>query len=138
MGAADAFVTALKDSAVFKAIMGTMGVVSAVTNAKRDLTTPSTGNSMITPEKAGDIFIPAGGNNVISGPLGSFSLDPKDDVMALPNAREAIASGGSDSSALIAALQNMTFHVTNVFNGDKIQSNLTIRKGQTLNNIGIA
>jgi hypothetical protein len=149
LGAADAFVDALKDSAVFKAIMGTMGVVSATTGAYKDLTTPSTGNSMITPEKAGDIFIPAGGSNVISGPLGSFSLDPKDDIIAMPNARAAIASGGSDSSALIAALQsdssaliaalqNMTFHVTNVFNGDKIQSNLTIRKGQTLNNIGIA
>jgi hypothetical protein len=117
--------------------MGTTGVISATTAAYTDLTTPSTGNSMVTPSKAEDIFIPAGGSNVISGPLGSFSLNPKDDIIAMPNARAALA-GGSDASALIAALQNMTFHVTNVFNGDKIQSNLTIRKGQTLNNIGIA
>ena len=91
-----------------------------------------------------DIFIPAGGNNVITGPLGSFSLDPKDDIIAMPNARDAISNqssttpnnttpGGTDTAALIAALQGMSFHVTNTFDGDKIQSQLTIRQGQRLN-----
>jgi hypothetical protein len=91
-----------------------------------------------------DVFIPAGGNNVITGPLGSFSLDPKDDIIAMPNAREALANqgsttpnnttqGGTDTAALVAALQGMSFHVTNTFDGDKIQSQLTIRQGQRLN-----
>ena len=91
-----------------------------------------------------DIFIPAGDNNVITGPLGSFSLDPKDDILAMPNAREALANqgsttpnnttpGGTDTAALVAALQGMSFHVTNTFDGDKIQSQLTIRQGQRLN-----
>lgn len=95
-------------------------------------------------EKVKDIFIPAGDNNVITGPLGSFSLDPKDDILAMPNAREALANQGSttpnnttpsgtDTAALIAALQGMSFHVTNTFDGDKIQSQLTIRQGQRLN-----
>jgi hypothetical protein len=82
-----------------------------------------------------DVFIPAGGaNNIISGPKGSFSLDPSDDIIAMPDARKALANkGGGDASALIAALQGMSFHVTNVFDGDKIQSQLTIRQGQRLN-----
>ena len=82
--------------------------------------------------------------NVVSGPLGSFELDPKDDILAMPNARDALANnsattyasapaGGSDTAALIAALQGMSFHVTNTFDGDKIQSQLTIRQGQRLN-----
>ena len=115
---------------------------------------------------AKDIFIPAGDNNVITGPLGSFSLDPKDDIIAMPNVRDAISNqgapnakddilampnardaisnqgtitnnittqGGTDTAALIAALQGMSFHVTNTFDGDKIQSQLTIRQGQRLN-----
>jgi hypothetical protein len=56
----------------------------------------------------------------------------------MPNIRQATAGGGSDASALIAALQGMSFHVTNVFDGDKIQSNLSIRQGQALNNINQA
>ena len=83
-----------------------------------------------------DLFIPAGGSGtVISGPYGSFSMHPGDDILAAPNIRNATAGGGSDTSAIIAALQGMSFHVTNVFDGDKIQSSLSIRQGQTLNNI---
>lgn len=83
-----------------------------------------------------DLFIPAGGSGtVISGPYGSFSMHPGDDILAAPNIRNATAAGGSDTSAIIAALQGMSFHVTNVFDGDKIQSSLSIRQGQTLNNI---
>jgi hypothetical protein len=83
-----------------------------------------------------DLFIPAGGaNTVISGPFGSFTMHPGDDILAAPNIRNATAGGGSDTSAIIAALQGMSFHVTNVFDGDKIQSSLSIRQGQTLNNI---
>ena len=86
---------------------------------------------------AGDIFIPSGGaNTIISGPKGSFSLDPDDDIIAMPNARATLANrGGTDTSAIVDALKGMSFHVTNVFDGDKIQSRLTIRQGQKLNNI---
>jgi hypothetical protein len=88
--------------------------------------------------KQDDIFIPAGGSNVISGPLGSFELNSKDDIIAMPNARAALANnGGGDVSAIIAALNGMSFHVTNIFDGDKIQSSLQIRQGQRLNNTGI-
>jgi hypothetical protein len=88
--------------------------------------------------KKQDIFIPAGGSNVISGPLGSFELNSKDDIIAMPNARAALANnGGGDVSAIIAALNGMSFHVTNIFDGDKIQSSLQIRQGQRLNNTGI-
>lgn len=82
-----------------------------------------------------DVFIPAGGaSSVITGPKGSFALDPADDIIAMPNVRNALANkGGGDTSAVIAALKGMSFHVTNVFDGDKIQSQLTIRKGQRLN-----
>ena len=91
-----------------------------------------------------DVFIPASGGNVISGAFGSFELNPKDDILAMPNARDAISNqgsttsnittqGGTDTAALIAALQAMSFHVTNTFDGDKIQSQLTIRQGQRLN-----
>jgi hypothetical protein len=52
----------------------------------------------------------------------------------MPNARSAVASKrGSDTAAIVAALQAMSFHVTNIFDGDKIQSQLTIRQGQRLN-----
>lgn len=81
-----------------------------------------------------DLFIPASGDNtVISGPFGAFTMNPGDDILAAPNIREA-GSGGS-AAAVIAALSKMAFHVTNVFDGDKIKSSLEIRQGQTLNNI---
>jgi hypothetical protein len=84
-----------------------------------------------------DVFIPAGGaNTIISGPKGSFSLDPDDDIIAMPNARAALANrGGTDVTAIVDALKGMSFHVTNVFDGDKIQSRLSIRQGQRLNNL---
>jgi len=80
-----------------------------------------------------DLFIPAsGGDTVISGPYGAFTLPPGDDILAAPGIREA---GGGGASAVIAALSKMSFHVNNVFDGDKIKSSLEIRQGQTLNNI---
>lgn len=80
-----------------------------------------------------DLFIPAGGSDtVISGPFGAFTMNPGDDILAAPGIREA---GGGGTSAVIAALSKMSFHVTNVFDGDKIKSSLEIRQGQTLNNI---
>jgi hypothetical protein len=98
--------------------------------------TSGKGQEMPKDERKDDLFIPAGGSGtVISGPYGSFAMNPGDDILAMPNIRQATAGGGSDASALIAALQGMSFHVTNVFDGDKIQSNLSIRQGQTLNNI---
>jgi hypothetical protein len=97
------------------------------------------GREMPKAEPKNDLFIPAGGvGTVISGPYGSFAMNPGDDILAMPNIRQATAGGGSDASALIAALQGMSFHVTNVFDGDKIQSNLSIRQGQALNNINQA
>jgi hypothetical protein len=91
----------------------------------------------ITAEK--DIFIPGSGTgNIVRGPKGSFALDPDDDIIAMPNARQALANrGGGDTSAVIAALKGMSFHVTNVFDGDKIRSSLQIRQGQQLNNTNI-
>jgi hypothetical protein len=114
-------------------------VVNTIKTGTGDNTALQVGQTIVK-----DVFIPAGGNNVITGPLGSFSLDPKDDIIAMPNAREALANqgsttpnnttqGGTDTAALVAALQGMSFHVTNTFDGDKIQSQLTIRQGQRLN-----
>ena len=85
-----------------------------------------------TSKPVDDLFIPAGGSNIITGGYGSFTTAPGDDILAGPGIREA--SGGS-TSAVIAALSKMSFHVTNVFDGDKIKSRLEIRQGQTLNNI---
>lgn len=87
----------------------------------------------ITATSKNDLFIPASsGDTMISGPFGAFTMNPGDDILAAPNIREA-AGGGT--AALVAALSKMSFHVTNVFDGDKINSSLTIRQGQTLNNI---
>jgi hypothetical protein len=93
----------------------------------------STSNSGVAAPARQDLFIPASaGGTVISGPFGAFTMNPGDDILAAPNIREA---GGSSTSALIAALSKMSFHVTNVFDGDKIKSQLEIRQGQTINNI---
>jgi hypothetical protein len=90
--------------------------------------------STTTTQPRSDLFIPANsGNTVISGPFGAFTMNPGDDILAAPNIREA--AGGGGTGALIAALSKMSFHVTNVFDGDKIKSQLEIRQGQTLNNI---
>jgi hypothetical protein len=132
-------VDALNNSDVIEKLIGASGFFSTVSafidNIKN---TPKTGpgyQDLAIPKE--DVFIPAGGSNtVVSGPKGSFSLDPDDDVIAMPNARNALAnSRGGDASAIIAALQGMSFHVTNVFDGDRIQSSLSIRQGQKLNNI---
>jgi hypothetical protein len=107
------------------AVKGIVDAGSAFLNAGQNVLKP--GN---------DLFIPAGGSGtVISGPYGSFSMNPGDDILAAPNIRQATSGGGSDTAAIISALQGMTFHVTNTFDGDKIQSSLSIRQGQTLNNI---
>jgi hypothetical protein len=94
--------------------------------------TSNTGVSS-TPMAKSDLFIPSNGSSIISGEYGSFTTAPGDDILAAPGIREAAGSGGT--GALIAALSKMSFHVTNVFDGDKIKSQLEIRQGQTLNNI---
>jgi hypothetical protein len=130
----------LNDAEVIKVLLGAGGVISTIdafiTNLKT-LATAGPGETITdgtTSKQMNDLFIPAGGKNYVSGPLGSFELNPKDDIIAMPNARSAVASKrGSDTAAIIAALQAMSFHVTNIFDGDKIQSQLTIRQGQRLN-----
>ena len=146
MGTAETVSTPAANSPVVKAAYATqqtytqgqsaLGVVQgSVTGPKSDQPGLDVQGNAI---KQDDIFIPAGGSNVISGPLGSFELNSKDDIIAMPNARAALANnGGGDVSAIIAALNGMSFHVTNIFDGDKIQSSLQIRQGQRLNNTGI-
>ena len=127
-----------------KNLPGAGGIAVAIKALYESVKSYTPGDYEGSIQKVDDVFIPAGGDDVISGPLGSFSLDPKDDIIAMPNAREALANqgsttpnntttGGTDTAALIAALQGMSFHVTNTFDGDKIQSQLTIRQGQRLN-----
>ena len=112
------------------------GSTAGTVNDAYTTVTSGKSNEMPSGKRKEDLFIPAGGSGtVISGPYGSFSMHPGDDILAAPNIRQATTGGGSDTSAIIAALQGMSFHVTNVFDGDKIQSNLSIRQGQTLNNI---
>jgi hypothetical protein len=144
MGTAETVGNAAANSPLIKAAYATgqtytqgqsaLGVVQgSVTGPKQDQS-----GIDVQGKKTDDIFIPAGGSNVISGPLGSFELNSKDDIIAMPNARAALANnGGGDVSAIIAALNGMSFHVTNIFDGDKIQSSLQIRQGQRLNNTGI-
>jgi len=141
IGLADEVTTALNDSTMIKALMGAGGFFSAASEFITSLKTMKTDvpgvTNTISTEK--DVFIPAGGaSSVISGPKGSFALDPDDDIIAMPNARNALANrGGGDTSGVIAALKGMSFHVTNVFDGDKIRSSLQIRQGQQLNNTNI-
>jgi hypothetical protein len=137
-------ITALNDSTILKQLMGAGGFVSTLAAFIEQIKAgPKTvGPGVTTTETAvakSDVFIPAGGaSSIISGPKGSFSLDPDDDIIAMPNARNALANrGGGDTAAVIAALKGMAFHVTNVFDGDKIRSSLQIRQGQQLNNTGI-
>lgn len=85
-----------------------------------------------------DLFIPATSGNVISGPLGSFALNPKDDILAAPNIRNTVNGDSSGvASAVVSALKGMSFHVTNVFDGQKVKSSLTILDQSTLNNTNI-
>jgi hypothetical protein len=119
----------LESSEFVKAGVALKGIIDAGSALLND------GQNILTPQPKDDLFIPAGdGETVISGPYGSFSMNPGDDILAMPGIRQATA-GGSDTAAIIAALQGMSFHVSNVFDGDKIQSSLSIRQGQTLNNI---
>jgi hypothetical protein len=140
-GLATKVVTALNDSDLLKELMGAGGFLSTVSGFIDSLKTGNTAvPGMATDAVAkSDVFIPAGGaSSIISGPKGSFSLDPDDDIIAMPNARNALANrGGGDTAAVIAALKGMAFHVTNVFDGDKIRSSLQIRQGQQLNNTNI-
>lgn len=123
---------ALDNSTFVNTMVATMKTYSSVT----DVGNAIAGGSLIqsTPPLQKDLFIPAdGGNTVISGEFGAFTMHPGDDILAAPNIREA--GGGGSSAAVVAALSKMSFHVTNVFDGDKIKSSLEIRQGQTLNNI---
>lgn len=146
----DKVITALNKSTIVDALMGAGGFFTTAQAFFDNLKNLSAGGQ-VAPGYTGpvsdvknDVFIPASGGNVISGAFGSFELNPKDDILAMPNARDAISNqgsttsnittqGGTDTAALIAALQAMSFHVTNTFDGDKIQSQLTIRQGQRLN-----
>jgi hypothetical protein len=149
----DDVITALNKSTIVDALMGAGGFFATTKaffetlknlNAGGQVAPGYTGPVATTSTTVNDVFIPASGGNVISGAFGSFELNPKDDILAMPNARDAISNqgstttnnttpGGTDTAALIAALQAMSFHVTNTFDGDKIQSQLTIRQGQRLN-----
>jgi adenosine/AMP kinase len=121
--------SAVENNPIVKFGVAVKSAVDALTGASTDA------QNILTPQPKNDLFIPAGdGETVISGPYGSFSMNPGDDILAMPGIRQATA-GGSDTAAIIAALQGMSFHVSNVFDGDKIQSSLSIRQGQTLNNI---
>jgi hypothetical protein len=145
LDASNSLVTALGDSAIIKTAYAAGSIVKTVGDFL-DLIQKGGGGdannaaALGESKSAGDLFIPAGGaNTVVSGPFGSFALDGRDDVLAAPNIRGA-AGGGADAgaiaSAVAAALQGMSFQVTNVFDGDKIASSLQIRRGQTMNNLG--
>ena len=140
-GLAESVVKALNDSTTLKALMGAGGFLTTLQTFIESLKTGKTDVPGVTntAKSVTDVFIPAGGaSSVITGPKGSFSLDPDDDIIGMPNARNALANkGGGDTAAVIAALKGMSFHVTNVFDGDKIRSSLQIRQGQQLNNTNI-
>lgn len=129
-------IAALNDAKFVKELIGIGGLIAtlqSLINPSGALTTTGPGEVTTATTKQNDLFIPAaGGNTVISGPFGAFTMNPGDDILAAPGIREA---GGGSTSAVIAALSKMSFHVTNVFDGDKIKSRLEIRQGQTLNNI---
>lgn len=134
LAGASEIAAALSDSTFvtsMKALVSTYGTVKdAITGLGKN--EAATVSDSLGKQSKNDLFIPAGsGDTMISGPFGSFTMNPGDDILAAPNIRQ---SGGS-TSAIIAALSKMSFHVTNVFDGDKIKSQLEIRQGQTLNNI---
>ena len=89
-------------------------------------------------QEGNDVFIPATSGNVISGPLGSFALNAQDDILAAPNIRNMVTGDSSGvASAVVSALKGMSFHVTNVFDGQKVKSSLAILDQSTLNNTNI-
>lgn len=102
---------------------------SNLTNAK--------GSENLGLKKTEDLFIPATSGNVISGPLGSFALNPKDDILAAPGIRNMAGDSSGVASAVVNALKGMSFHVTNVFDGQKVKSSLAILDQATLNNTNI-
>lgn len=113
-----------------KALVSTYGTVKeAITGLGTNASATVSDSLGAQPVK--DLFIPKGGSSIITGEYGAFTTAPGDDILAAPN----IQSAGNGTSALIAALSKMSFHVTNIFDGDKIKSQLEIRQGQTLNNI---
>jgi len=138
----------LKDSDIYKTLFAGGGVLGIfkdfadmIKSGKITYTAGAAGGGG-APIKD-DLFIPAGGGNtVVSGPFGAFTLNERDDVLAAPGIRDAVAAGGGGSNgtaiaaAIVSALQGMSFHVNNVFDGDKIQSSLQIRRGQSMNNLG--
>jgi hypothetical protein len=137
LGSVDTLVTAMNQSEFIKALMGIGGAFSTFAKIAENMmsgkmSTVGPGEQSQT-TKTGDLFIPGDGSNVITGAYGSFQTTPGDDILAAPNIRDAV--GSTDTRALIAALSKMSFHVTNVFDGDKIKSQLEIRQGQTINNI---
>jgi len=136
LSSADKLANALKDSDVFKVMYGASSFVDLFKNAQENL---KTGGKMEDIGYANDLFIPASsGGTVVSGPFGSFALNERDDVLAAPNIRNATAGGSNTTAiaaAIVSALQGMSFHVSNVFDGDKIQSALQIRRGQAMNNL---
>ena len=144
---ADKLVKSFEKSDVVKFIFGSGGFLKTLKDAFGLISAGSIEGSKgsigetagVVGTSEGDIFIPGGGTgNIVRGPKGSFALDPDDDIIAMPNARQALANrGGGDTAAVIAALKGMAFHVTNVFDGDKIRSSLQIRQGQQLNNTSI-
>jgi len=136
LSSADKLANALKNSDVFKVMYGASSFVDLFKSAQTNL---KAGGNMKDIGYADDLFIPASsGGTVVSGPFGSFALNERDDVLAAPNIRNATAGGSNTTAiaaAIVSALQGMSFHVSNVFDGDKIQSALQIRRGQAMNNL---
>jgi hypothetical protein len=144
-GASEKLVTAIGNDNMMKYLYGAGSVVKSFTDIYALLKGGSTGDTnfdaALGENKKSDVFIPAGGDStVVSGPFGSFTLDKRDDVLAAPDIRDAVTGGGGNAtaiaSAIVSALQGMSFHVNNVFDGDKIASSLQIRRGQNMNNLG--
>jgi hypothetical protein len=113
-------------------------ITSAVTNPGQ-LFTRDESNPLTSKD---DVFIPSSAGTVVSGPFGSFALNAKDDILAMPGIGKAVGNGGggggeSIGTAVAAALKGMSFHVTNVFDGKKIRSSLQILEQSTLNNTNV-
>jgi hypothetical protein len=134
-----------KGSGIIGTAIGLMNVGSIVVDLLniKGITTRQDRDTLplnTTPKQ--DVFIPASAGTVVSGPFGSFALDSRDDVLAMPGIRDAVGSRGNGSgesvgSAVAAALKGMSFHVTNVFDGQKIRSSLQILDNSVMNNTNI-
>ena len=134
-----------KGSGIIGTVVGAMNVGSIVVDLLdiKGITTRQDRESLpMTTIPKQDVFIPASAGTVVSGPFGSFALDSRDDVLAMPGIRDAVGSRGNGSgesvgSAVAAALKGMSFHVTNVFDGQKIRSSLQILDNSVMNNTNI-